>query len=614
MEFRTELRQLLNLIVHSLYTRREIFLRELISNAADAIDRIRFMALTSPELLENDADWKIRIIPDSSTGTLTVSDNGVGMSEQTIVDELGTIAGSGTRAFLENLRKTDAKNLPELIGQFGVGFYSSFMVADRVTVVSRPAGAGARGVRWESDGQGEFTIEPCDKPSRGTDVILHLREDAREFLQFDRLREIVRRYSDFIEHPIVLEKGGGAAPETLNSRKAIWLRPRTEVKDEEYADFYRQLTRDDESPLKTIHIAAEGTTEFKALLYIPRKRPADFLWHQPRSAIALYVRRVMIMPACDQLLPSWLRFVRGVVESSDLPLNVSREMLQHNPILQRIRNNLVNRVLRTLEEMLSGEYELYVGFWREFGEVLKEGIPQDFEYRQRLADLLLVQSTATAPDAYTTLARYVESMKPDQKEILYLTGDSRAALAASPCIEAARAAGHEVLLLTDPIDEFVVAHLDTYRDKPFRAADRAGSADAADAGQMRGLLDFMKKKIPEVHDVRLSARLKQSAACLVTDEAGPSAHFERLMNRIGRGREIPRSRRILEINPDHPAINAAFRLFQKNPDDPFLEDLARVFYEQAVIAEGSLVADPAALVRRINDLIMRAAAQSDKMV
>lgn len=615
MEFKTELKQLLDLIIHSLYTKKEVFLRELLSNSADAIDRVRFEGLTKPDLLEGNSNWKIRLVADEKTGTLTVSDNGIGMSRESIVENLGTIARSGTRQFLESLKQADAKNRPELIGQFGVGFYASFMVADRVTVLSRMAGPKSDGVKWESDGQGQFTVEPHEKETRGTDVILHLREDAREFLKEWRLREIVRRYSDYIEHPIVMdvERDGKKEEQTLNSRQAIWLRPRNEVKPEEYGAFYKQIARTDEEPLKTIHVAAEGTMEFRALMFIPQTRGWDWLaGPEKKSSLDLYVRRVLIQHECEQLAPPYLRFVKGVVDSADLPLNVSRETLQHNPLLPKIRSNIVNRVLKTLEEMKASEYDTYVKFYREFRHYLKEGAAQDWANQERLADLLLFESTRTRAGEYTTLARYVEAMPPDQQEIYFLIGEERSMIENSPYVEAFVARGQEVLLLTDPVDEFLTSALHKYKDKTLRAVDR-GQAPAdekareklksaeQDLGQ---LLTTIREKLGgQVKDVRLSSRLSQSAAVLVADEHAPSAHLERLLERMGRGDETGGSKRILELNPEHPAIRTLADIQRKNPADPRVETYTWLLYDQAVIAEGSRVKDPAAFARRVNELM-----------
>jgi molecular chaperone HtpG len=611
MEFKTELKQLLDLIIHSLYTKREIFVRELVSNAADAIDKARFEGLKRPELLEGDTDFKIHLTADRNKNTLTISDNGIGMTREAVVQDLGTIARSGTRAFIENLKQADAQDRPELIGQFGVGFYSAFMVADRVTVLSRAAGVPAdRAVRWESDGQGEFTVEHAERPSRGTDVTLHLRDgDAREFLDPWRLRQVVKQYSDFIEHPIVMEVENPEAKdekreETFNSRQAIWLRAKSQVKPEEYNEFYKTIARDSEDPLKVIHVSAEGgVAEFKALMFVPAHRPMDFFYREPKSGLDLYVKRVLITHECEDLLPTWLRFVKGVVDSADLPLNVSRETLQHHPLLAKIRSNLVNRVLKTLEEMKEAEYETYLKFYREFGATLKEGIPQDWSNKERLADLLLFESTKTRPGEYTTLAKYVEAMPAEQKEIHYLIGESRAQIENSPYLESFKARGEDVLLLVEPIDEFVMSALSEYKGKRLQAADR-GQVEKKEDAKFDALLKVLGAKLP-VKEVRLSGRLKESAAVLVADEHGVSAHFERLMKRAGRGAELPEVRRILEINPEHPAVTSLLSLFEKSPADDRIDSFGRLLYEQAVIAEGSKIDDVAGFTRRLNDLIVK---------
>ena len=635
LQFKTELKQLLDLIIHSLYTKKEIFLRELISNAADAIDKLRFEGLQNPELLAGNSDWRIRLIPDEKAKTLTVRDNGIGMSREQIVEHLGTIAKSGTRAFLENLKKAEAKDQPELIGQFGVGFYASFMAADKVTVVSQPAGGG-EGVRWESDGQGEYTVAPAERlEGRGTDVVLHLRDDATEFLQTWRLKEIVKRYSDFIEHPVLLaevvpvygddqdegdkdkEPKTETKDSTLNSRQAIWLRPKSEVKPEDTNAFYKQLSHDFEDPAKTIQISAEGgAVEFRALLFVPAKRGMDWMaGPEKKSGVDLYVRRVLIQHECEEVVPAYLRFVRGVVDCADIPLNVSRETLQHNPVLAKVKNNVVNRVLKTLEEMKAEQFEAYGKFFEDFGAYLKEGAAQDWSNKQRLSDLLLFQSTGTKPGEFTTFEKYVAGMKSEQKEIHYLIGESRQLLEHSPYLEAFKAQGEEVLLLTEPIDEFLASSLRSYKDKPLKAADR-GEVKAGDetdeqkqaAEKVKPLLAALKEKLgADVADVRLSRRLKESAAVLVADEGAMSAHMERLMQRMGRSGEVPPTKRVLELNPDHPAVAALRALQERDAADPRVESMGRLLYDQAVIAEGSRVADPAAFAKRLNDLIARAA-------
>jgi molecular chaperone HtpG len=616
MQFRTELKQILDIIIHSLYSHKDIFLRELISNASDATDTLRFQSLTRSELLDGDAEWKIKLIPDEKAGTLTVSDNGIGMSRESIVENLGTIAKSGTRAFLEALQQADAKDRPELIGQFGVGFYSSFMVADKVTVVSRLAGDPPEvGVRWESDGQGSFTVETVTKPARGTDVTLHLRDDAREFLHEWKLRELVKTYSDFVEHPIVMDvvrkedKEEKIVEETLNSRKAIWLRPKSEITKEEYNEFYKHLSHDFQDPARVIHYAAEGAVEFRALLYIPVHKPFDLLWGDSNRGLHLYIRRVFIMDDCEAMLPTYLRFIRGVVDSPDLPLNVSREMLQQSAPLEKIKSNLINKILRTLEEMKADEYDAYLGFYKELGPFLKEGVYQDRANREQLANLLLFESTNTEPGKFTTLQSYVDGMPADQKEIYYLIGENRELIENSPYLETFKAMGQEVLLLTDPIDEFLVQSLTEFKGKRLKAVDKGeldgAAVDDEKKKQLQPLLDYLKEKLGEIKEVRLSSRLKDSAACLVADEWAMGAHMERLMHRMGRGGEIPASKRILEINPDHPAVAAVQQLLARNANDPRLETYCRLLYDQAVVAEGSRVKDPLAFTRRINELLTK---------
>jgi molecular chaperone HtpG len=620
MQFRTELKQILDIIIHSLYSHKEIFLRELISNASDAIDNVRFQSLTKQELGEGNTDWKIKLIPDADKGTLTISDNGIGMSRAEIVENLGTIAKSGTKAFLEALKQADVKDRPELIGQFGVGFYSSFMVADKVTVISRKAGEPPiAGVRWESDGQGEYSIETVEKPSRGTDVILHLRADEKEFLQEWKIRQLVRQYSDFVEHPIVMDvldedkKDKSFKEETLNSRKALWLRSKSEITPQEYNDFYKHLAHDFDDPAKVIHYSAEGVIEFKALLYLPTHKPFDMLWGDSKKGLHLYIRRVFIMDDCEALLPMYLRFVKGVVDSPDLPLNVSRELLQQSAPLEKIKSNLTNKILRTLDEMKRDESEAYIKLFKELGVFLKEGVYQDRANREQLADLLLLESTRTEPDTFTSLQKYLLAMPAEQKEIYYLVGENRELIEHSPLLETFREKGQEVLLLTEPIDEFLVQALTEYKGKKLKAVDK-GEIEAAEISQdkqhrFRALLDYMKGKLGDLKDVRLSNRLKESAACLVSEEWAPGPHMERLMARMGRGGELPPSKKILEINPDHPAVKGVQELMARDANDARLENYVRLLYEQAIIAEGSRLKDPAAFTKRINDLLVKDASE-----
>ena len=613
LEFKTELKQLLHLITHSLYSNREIFLRELISNASDAINKIKFDSLAHEERLEGNKDWKIKLVPNPEAGTLTVSDNGIGMNRDAIVDHLGTIAKSGTRAFLDSLQQQEGKLRPDMIGQFGVGFYSAFMVADRVTVVSRTAGSPADGVRWESTGQGDFTVEPHEKATRGTDVILHLKDDAKEFLDPWTLRSLVKRYSDFIEHPVVMdaEKKEGDRTETveeaINARTALWLRNKSDVRPEEYDAFYTQISNDPQKPARVIHYTAEGKTEFKVLAFVPARKPFSLTWEEPKG-LKLYIQRVLIMDACEAMLPPYLRFVRGVVDSADLPLNISREMLQQNALLEYIQRNVVRNVLEALEAMKNADYDKYVPFFEDLGVMLKEGASRDWANRDKLLDLLLFQSTRTERGKYTTLADYVSRMPEGQKDIYYLIGETREIIESSPLLEAFKARGWEVLLLTDPIDEFLLPSLPAYKGKEFKPVDRGDTdvpADepAADADQFQAFLTALKVKLPEVADVRLSRRLKDSASVLVADKEAMTAHYERLMKKLGRVEE--ESKRVLELNPAHPAVAGLKAAFDKDPADPRVESYGRLLYEEAVIAEGSKLKDPAGFARRVNDLLAR---------
>ena len=613
MPFKTELKQLLHLIIHSLYSHKDIFLRELISNASDAIDRVRFQSLTKPELVEDNAEWKIKLIPDEANRTLTISDNGIGMSRETIVEHLGTIARSGTREFLESLKAADAKERPELIGQFGVGFYASFMVADKVTVLSRMAGKPEDAVQWESAGEGDFTIEPATKATRGTDVILHLREDAKEFLDQNRLHSLVKKYSDFVEHPIVMDidNDGKKVEDTLNAQKAIWLRNKTDIADDEYNAFYKHLSHDSHDPLKTIHYKAEGQMEFRALLFLPGQKPFDMMWGESTKGLQLYIQRVFILDDCETLLPKYLRFVRGVVDSPDLPLNVSREILQHSAPLEKIKSNLTSKVLGTLDEMKRKEFDKYVGFYNELGMFLKEGAYQDWENKKKLADLLLFESTKTDAAKLTSLADYVERMPGDQTEIFYLAGDSREVMEQSPLLESFKAKSWEVLLLTDPADEFVVDSLREYKGKNLKAVDKVGidQSNLSDETkkQYQPLLDFFKEKISDIGDARLTNRLKESAVCLVSDEHAMSASMERIMQRMQRSGPLPANKRILEINPEHALLQAMEKLLAKDKSDARLEKYARLLYDQAVILEGSKVKYPLNFAQRLNELLLQEA-------
>ncbi len=626
MEFKSELRQILHLITHSLYSHKEIFLRELISNASDAINKIRFNSINNSDLLDGDTEWKIRLIVDKDKKTLTVSDNGAGMSRDTIIDQLGTIAKSGTKAFIETLQQADEASRPELIGQFGVGFYSAFMVADRVTVVSRLAGDPVdQGVRWVSAGEGDFTVKIVDKESHGTDVTLHLKEDEQEFLEEWRLRLVVKEFSDFIEYPVVMDVERNEPvegedektetvirEETLNSMKALWLRSKDEIEEDEYNAFYRQISHDYGDPAKVIHYTAEGLTEFKVLLFIPAKRPFDMMFGDPKVGPRLYVQRVQIMENCEELLPPYLRLIKGVVDCADLPLNVSREILQQNPILDRIRKNIVKRIFTTLEEMKKDEFDKYVDFFKELGLILKEGMAQDFENRDTLTSLAVYESMNTEAGKFIPMDEYVDQMPPDQEEIYYLIGEHRGMLERTPYLEVFRDRGWNVLFMTDPIDEFVMSSVTEYREKKYKAAnkgdiaaDESAKARAEDDEKtFKALIETLKGKISDVQDIRLSTRLTDSASCLVADEGAMSAHMERLMQRMGEG-EGQDSKRILELNAGHPVVQGLQKLHDSDNGDARVESIGRLLYEQAVVAEGSKLDDPVGFAGRINELLVK---------
>jgi molecular chaperone HtpG len=612
LAFKTELKQLLHLIVHSLYSHPDIFLRELVSNASDAIDTVRFQSLTNAAIVEDNGDWKIKLIPDKEKNTLTIADNGIGMSHETVVENLGTIARSGTKAFLEALKAANSAQRPELIGQFGVGFYSAFMVADKVAVVTKMA--GQPGVRWESDGQGEYTVEASDRATRGTDVILHLKPDAKDFLESFKLRGIVKKYSDFVEFPIVLdvektdpEGKKSIVEETLNSQKALWLRSKNEIKEEEYLEFYKHLSHDHEPPLRTVHYAAEGNIEFKALLYLPAHRPMDLMFGDSDKGLHLYIQRVFIMDDCETLLPRWLRFVRGVVDSPDLPLNVSRELLQLSAPLEKIKSNLTSKILSTLDEVRKKDVDKYAAFFKELGVYLKEGAAQDWAHREKIADLLLFESTKTEADKLTNLGDYIDRMPSAQEKILYLSGETRELMAQSPHLESYAAVGQEVLLLTDPADEFVIESLGQYKGKSFQAIDKVSdesTIDEAAKTKYAELLKVLATKLPQIKEARLTSRLKDSAVCLVSEEGTWSANMQRLMSRMGRDAG-PAGPRVLEVNPSHPVIEALEAVRAKDAGDARLDTLCQLLYDEALIGEGAKVPDPSAFSKRLNELVLK---------
>lgn len=607
MDFQSEVRQLLDLVIHSLYGNKEVFLRELVSNASDALDKLRFQALADESLYEGDAELGIHIDVSDTLGTVTISDNGIGMSRDDVVQNLGTIARSGTREFFSRLTG-DQKKDSQLIGQFGVGFYSAFIVADRVTVVSRAAGADQdEAVRWESDGRGEFTVQTVRRKRRGTEVTLHLKEDEKEFLQAMRLQGILRRYSDHIAWPITMP--GEKGEERVNSATALWSRNKKDITDEEYEEFYKHIAHDFEPPMARLHSRVEGSQEYTTLFFIPSRAPFDLFDRETRHGVKLYVKRVFIMDDAEQLLPRYLRFVRGVVDSADLPLNVSREILQSSRSIDSIRAASVKRLLGLFEDM-AGDPERWGKFWPLFGRVLKEGVVEDDANRERLAKLLRFCTTTVAGDEQTrSLADYVAGMKAGQKHIYYATGDSLAALRNSPHLEVFARHGVEVILMTDPIDEWLVGHLNEFEGKALKSISK-GELDLADLGEAapeqaatadaacESLLGRLRESLGEqVKDVRVSGRLTNSPACLVAEEHEMGAHLERILRAAGQ--EVPAGRAVLEINPGHALIER----IQSEQEAGRFDDWAKLLLEQSVLAEGGRLDAPGEFVSRLNRLL-----------
>ncbi|NLL84735.1 MAG: molecular chaperone HtpG [Lentisphaerae bacterium] len=614
--FKAEVSQLLDLVIHSLYSKKEIFLRELISNASDAIDRAQYEGLTNKELIEGSSEWQIDLIADKEAKTLTIRDNGIGMTEADVEQNLGMIASSGTKNFLKALQEQQGANAPEMIGQFGVGFYAAFMVAAEVTVVSRHRSKeAAAAVRWHSAGDGSYTLAPAERSTPGTTITLKLRDDAVEYLDEWRLKALVKQYSDFIAYPIRLGNEGkepAADAEPLNTMKALWKRPKSEVKEEEYHAFYKHLSRDQTAPLSTITIAAEGVVEFRALLFIPAEPPFELLYDPSRKhGLHLYVRNVFIGSEFDALLPEYLRFVRGVVESSDLPLNVSREMLQDDAVIRKIRSNLVGRVLGTLADMKRDKPDDYKKFYLAFGRILKEGFHFDWENKEKLQELALFRSALADDNSLVSLKQYREAMPSTQSEIYYLISESIEAARQSPHLEAARAAGCDVLLLTDAIDQWVVDAISEYDGCKLRALDKGdlelGSDDDKAAAKksleearanLQPLLDFLQATLTDrVREVRLSPRLTDSACCLVADADAMNATMERFMKAFEHN--APPQLRILEINPAHPLISKMSAMREANSTDPQLANYAELLFAQAQLAEGTVPGD----VGRFNKLI-----------
>jgi molecular chaperone HtpG len=616
--FQTEVNQLLKLMIHSLYSNKEIFLRELISNAADAADKLRFEALSDDALYEGDSELAIDVSYDKAARTLTIRDNGIGMSRSEVVDNIGTIAKSGTRQFFESLTGDQARDA-QLIGQFGVGFYSSFIIADKVTLETRRAGlTKEHGVRWESAGEGDYTLETIEKDTRGTTVTLHLREGEDEFLDGYRLRNIIRTYSDHITLPIRMEKEAMGEEEikeeyeTVNKASALWARPKNEISDEEYSEFYKHVAHDFDDPLTWLHSRVEGNQEYTSLLYIPKRAPFDLWDRNSRHGIKLYVRRVFIMDDAEQLMPSYLRFVRGVIDSSNLPLNVSREILQHSKDIDAIRAGSTKKILGMLEKLAKDETEKYFDFWKSFGKVIKEGIIEDDSNREQLARLLRFSSTQNTDDSENvSLADYVSRMKDKQDKIYYVTAETWAAAKNSPHLEIFAKKGIEVLLMHDRIDEWLLQHLTEFDGKVLQSVSKG----ALDLGELEGkeetkkheesdkqftsLVEKIQQALAEqVKEVRITHRLTDSPACLVSEEQDLGTNLERILKEAGQ--EVPKSKPILEINPEHPMV---IRLNDKT-DSSEIAEWGQILFDQAHLAEGGQLEDPAAYVKRLNKLLL----------
>jgi molecular chaperone HtpG len=636
-QFKTEVRQILNLIVNSLYSNQEIFLRELISNASDAIDKLRFKSQTEPEILGDDGEFKIKIRPDGIARILEVSDNGIGMTHDEVMENIGTIAKSGTAHFLEMLKQAQSAETltPELIGQFGVGFYSAFMVADKITLTTRAAGATKdQAVRWESTGDGSFTIEPSERERRGTTVTLYLKKrdkEAPDYTDQWLIRRIVKQHSDYVAYPIVMDvekelpipdneviKDKDGKPigetkrrvieeETLNSRQAIWTQPKDEVSDQAHEEFFKHLAHDWNPPLTRLHFKMEGTTEYHALLYIPSKAPFDLFHAERKHGIQLYCKRVFIMDDCKELIPEYLRFVKGVVDAPDLNLNVSREILQQDRLVMNIRNNLVKKVLDLLSEMPAEQYEK---FYEQFGAVIKEGIHTDTNKRDKIAALARYKTTRSE-DKWISLDDYVKRMQPDQKEIYYITGDDLNALINSPHLEQLKSKSYEVLLMADPVDEWAVQSLTEFDGKPLKSAEKGELAldkvDEAQKETFNALFGFIKGQLEsKVKEVKASARLTESVACLAGEEYDMSAYMEKLLKAAGQ--KPPEVKRVLELNMAHPVIAQIKTLFENDRGNASLKDYCHILYDLAVVAEGGKLENPARFSRLVAEMMTRAVA------
>jgi len=614
-QFQAETQQVLKLVIHSLYSNKEIFLRELISNASDACEKLRFESLKNPALAGGDTPG-ITLIPDAGAGTLTIQDNGIGMSREEVTENLGTIARSGTKKFLEalSINGEGAKD-SQLIGQFGVGFYSAFIVAEKVTVLTKRA--DAEGVRWDSDGEGSYEIGPHHKADRGTEVILHLRAGDKEFLDGDTLTQLVHKYSDHLALPISLKKDDKT--EVINQAKAFWTRPKSELKDEEYQAFYKHISHDWDDALAWAHHKVEGTMEYTSLLYVPKRAPFDLFNRDEQSGVQLYVKRVFIMDKAAELLPPYLRFVRGLVDSADLPLNVSRELLQGSRTTEKIKSAVTKRVLDLLDDLAANQTEKYAEFWKTFGSVLKEGVIDDASNKERVAKLLRFASTHAPEGQTVSLADYISRMKPEQKGIYFVTADTLAAAKNSPHLEGFVAKGFEVILLTDRIDEWLTSNLREFDGKKLESVARAAKdiesaietpEKAKHEGEFKDTLERLKKTLAgKISEAKLSARLTESPACLVASEYGMSLRMERMMKAAGQASPFG-GQPVFEINAVHPLVQR----LKDTSDEAAFADLASLLHDQAVLAEGGALEDPASFVKRLNKLILDGLGEKPRII
>lgn len=630
LNFETESKQILDLMIHSVYSNKDVFLRELVSNASDALDKLNFESITDKNISDLNKDLHIEIIKDKENRTLMIRDNGIGMNHDELVQNIGTIAKSGTKEFVKKIKESKDQSLSsELIGQFGIGFYSAFMVADKVIIETRKAGQ-EKSYRWTNADEGKYTIEEIEKEAHGTDIILHLKpvdeEDAlKDYLDDWQIKSIIKKYSDFVSYPIRmmvpdLDKEGkevGLKEEVLNSMKAIWHRSAGEVKDEEYHEFYKHITHDWTEPLKVIPYKAEGTMEYSALLFIPSKAPMDLYYRDYQPGIQLYVRNVFILDQCKDILPDYLRFVKGVVDSNDLSLNVSREILQQDRQIQLIRKTLTKKVLDVLKQLKNKDLKEYLKFWHEFGRTLKEGVSFDFENKDKIQDLLLFQSSLTSDDEYISLPDYVERMKTDQEAIYFITGESRKKVENSPHLEAFKDKGYEVLYLTDPIDEMIVSSMFEYKGKKLKSVGKGevelGSEEERKEAEekrkekektFKSLFDAVRKHLQEeVKEIRISNRLKSSAVCLVSSDEDMSPQMEQIMKQMNQ--EVKKQKRIMELNPDHPILEKMQTIFEKNKKDPILKDYSELLFGQALLAEGGQLPEPVKFSKLIADLMIK---------